>query len=483
MTRERLVVVGNGMAGARVVQELLARGGSARYEITVLGEEPHGSYNRILLSDVLRGVREAREIFLHPRSWYAENGVTLRAPCRAVEIDRERRLVRDADGGETPYDRLILAIGSRPLVPEVPGTETPGVFVFRTLDDCRRLAEQVESSRTAVVVGGGLLGLEAAYGLLGLGLEVHLVHRHPHLMERQLDPEASAVLAAAIRGLGIRLHLGRETEAVLGEERVTSLQLEEGDVLPADLVVFACGIRPNVEAAAAAGLAVGRGILVDDQLRSVTDPRIFAVGECAEHGGIVHGLVAPAWEQARVLAEALVGNERAAYAGSRVSTRLKVAGLDVTAMGAVLPDLERDEVVQFLEPRRGIYKKLVIRDGRLAGAILLGDAARAPHLIQAFERAAPLPDERAALLFDLGGGAGALSLAEMEDDATVCHCNGVSKGDLLECLAGGACGLHAVMQATRAGTGCGSCKTLVKALVDRGLRETRELPVTLGAAS
>jgi nitrite reductase (NADH) large subunit len=315
--------------------------------------------------------------------------------------------------------------------------------------------------------------LEAAYGLRGHGVEVHLVQQSAHLMNRQLDPEAGGILAETVRRMGMRLHLETGTEAVLGEERVTGLRFTDGTVLPCDMVVLACGIRPNAELAAECGLVVERGIVVDDRLQT-SDPHIYAVGECAQHRGEVYGVVAPLWEQVQVLAGHLTGRvPHGTYAGSRVSTRLKVAGVEVTAIGT--PDARPgDEVVRFSEPSRGVYKKLVIRNGRLAGAILLGDGDRAPYLIQAFDRGTPLPHERAALLFDLGGKPGAIPVAEMEDDTTVCHCNGVSKGDIRQCalLPGG---LHGVMQATRAGTGCGSCKTLVKALVDHCVREGREL--------
>jgi nitrite reductase (NADH) large subunit len=519
--RERLVLVGNGMAGARTVEEILARGGGERYQITVFGDEPHGNYNRILLSGVMNGTYTLRDVLLHPPTWYAENGVELHAGERVVAIDRERRTVRSDSGRDVAYDRLLLATGSRAFVPPVEGLYAPvasaseegagragrsgsvgvwecgepaaegrarapgrslldaplstlpkpGVFVFRTLDDCRRIGAFARGCRRAAVIGGGLLGLEAAYGLKDLDLEVHVIQNSDRLMDRQLDGPAGEILAAQVRDMGVRVHLGRTTTAILGEDAVTGLAFEDGMTLACEMVILACGIQPNVELARECGLPVGRAVLVDDRMRSVEDPAVYAVGECAEHRGQVYGIVAPLWEQARVLAEHLTGSDEAEYGGSPVATKLKVMGVELTSMGAPEAEAE-DEVVQFIEAKRGVYKKLVIRDGRLAGAILLGDGERAPYLLQLFDRGGPLPEERAALLFDLGGRPETLSLHEMPDDTAVCHCNGVCKGDIRECVEGGAAGLHAVMQATRAGTGCGSCRTLVKALVDRTVRTT-----------
>lgn len=484
--RSRLVVVGNGMAGARTVEEILLRDGSRQWEIVVFGDEPCGNYNRVLLSGVLSGAQPAAEIFLHPLSWYAENGLTLYAGERVTHIDRANRTVTSAAGREVAYDRLILATGSRPFVPPVQGLcddqgkPRAGVFVFRTLDDCRRIAGYAGRSRRAVVVGGGLLGLEAAYGLKQYGLEVHVVQQSGRLMDRQLDPAAAAILHQSVERMGVRVHLGRRTSEVLGSDRVRGVAFDDGTSIDGDMVVFACGIRPNVELARDCGLPVERGIVVDDHLRTA-DPAIFAVGECVEHRGTTYGLVAPAWEQARVLADHLTGRPESAYAGSRTTARLKVMGVELTSVGEPETSAPEDEVVQYVEPKRGLYKKLVIRDNRLVGAIILGDGERAPYVTQLFERGTPVPEDRAALFFDLGGKPGAVSPDEMAEDATVCHCNGVTKGDIRECVAGGGCSLSAVMRATRAGTGCGSCKGLVRVFVDRFRpKGTVEAPPPLG---
>jgi nitrite reductase (NADH) large subunit len=472
--RRRLVVVGNGMAGARAVEELLARGGGSRFEITVFGDEPCGNYNRILLSEVLAGRHEAHDIFLHPLGWYEENDVTLHAGERVVEIDRELRQVVSASGRTVRYDLLLIATGSRPFIPPMEGLTAStgarkgGVFVFRTLEDCRRIRERAAEARKAVVVGGGLLGLEAARGLVDYGMEVHVVQRATHLMNQQLDPDAGAILRKTIEAMGVTVHLDRGPEQLLGDEHVTGVVLDDGTTLDCDLVVLACGVQPNVDLARAAGLTVERAICVDDQMRSVDDPGVYAVGECAEHRGRTYGIVAPLWEQANVLADHLSGRRpEAAYQGSAVVTRLKVMGVELASMGEPEAAGADDEVIQFIEPRRGVYQKLVIRDDRLVGAILLGDTSRAPYLMQAYERCSPLPAERAALLFQIGVGGGQISPEEMPEEATVCHCNGVSKGEIRECVLGGGTSLHSVMRATRAGTGCGSCKTLVRALVDR----------------
>jgi len=482
MSTERLVVIGNGMAGARTVEEILAAerslaptlaSGPERFEITVFGDEPYGNYNRILLSSVLSGDHEPGGIFLNPVTWYEENGITLHCGDRVSRIDREQRVVVSASGRQVPYDRLIIATGSRAFVPDIDGlrgedgASKSGIFAFRNLDDCRRIAGYAGKCRRAVVIGGGLLGLEAAYGLRGYGIEVQVVHQASHLMNRQLDAPAAGTLRARIEQLGIGVLLNRRTSEVLGDEAVTGLRFDDGETLECDMVVFACGIQPNVELGQESGLEVERAIIVDDQLRT-SDPAIYSVGECTQHRGELYGLVAPLWEQAQVLAHHLTGlRPNAAYRGSKTASRLKVMGLEVASMGLIEPELESDEVVLFHEPKRGIYKKLVIRDDRLVGAIVLGDGLRAPLLMQLFDRSTPLPQERASLLFDLGGAPAAVTPEAMADDAPVCHCNGVTKGDIRECVAGGGCSLQAVMRATRAGTGCGSCKGLVRVLVER----------------
>ncbi|MGH7856615.1 MAG: NAD(P)/FAD-dependent oxidoreductase, partial [Candidatus Binatia bacterium] len=386
-----LVVVGNGMAAARVVEEILARDAEA-FSITMFGAERYGNYNRILLSNVLNGTQAPEGIFLNPLAWYAERGIRLHAGVKAVRIDRERRVVigrpvRDAalpyglDGCddsapaiEAPYDRAILATGSRPFVPPIEGAETPGTFLFRTIDDCERIAAYAQGCRRAAVIGGGLLGLEAARGLLAHGLEVTVLEAAPQLMIAQLDPEAGALLQKTIEAMGIRIRVDAVTTRVLGGERVSGLRLKDGSELDTDLVVISAGIRPIIDVAAASGLEVARGVVCDDQLRT-SDPDVFAVGECVEHRGVIYGLVDPIWDQARVLSDVITGaNPGAAYGGSKLATKLKVMGVELVSMGGVRSPAPDDEVVVYREPARGVYKKLVVRGQALAGAILLGEA-------------------------------------------------------------------------------------------------------------
>ena len=467
-----LVVIGNGMSGARAVEEILARDGGRRFRITMFGDEPYGNYNRIMLSHVLAG-EGTDEIYLNPVEWYTEHDITLHAGVRVVRIDRFARKVFGDDGTTLPYDRLIVATGSRTFFPPMDGmwvddvTLTPGVFGFRTMDDTTAMLDYATEHRTAVVIGGGLLGLEAAYGLLQHGLAVHVVQSGPVLMNQQLDAEPGDILRKVVERLGIRVHTGRRTTALRSHGSVSGVVFADGTVLDCDMVVVTAGIRPNVGLGVVSGLTVERAIVTDDQMRSVDDENIFVVGECAQHRGEVYGLVAPLWEQAEVLADVLTGADpKAAYHGSRMATKLKVAGVDVASMGLKGPEREDDEYVRFSEPRRGVYKSVVVRDGKLVGATLVGDVSKVAFLTQSFDRGLPLPEERVELLFELAGPGAAQGAAEMDESVQVCNCNGVSKGDLVACVRGGTRSVTGVMAATRAGKGCGSCKDLVCAVVE-----------------
>jgi nitrite reductase (NADH) large subunit len=470
--KRKLVVIGNGMAGARTVEEILARGGGDQFDITMFGEEPTGNYNRILLSNVLNGSYKEDEIFLNPLDWYRENHIQLLAGTRAAGILRRARLVFAEDGTPQPYDKLIIATGSRPFLPQMEGTTMPdgkfkpGVFVFRTLEDCRGIAAYAQGKTSAAVIGGGLLGLEAARGLQNFGLEVNVVHLGGHLMQQQLDAGAGAILKTSMEKLGVKVLLKKNTSAILGQDRVLGLRFADGSTLECDMVVISAGIKANWEIAAGCGIPIERGIVVDDQMR--TDDRdIYAVGECAQHRGQVYGLVAPLWEQAKVLADHITEkNVSAAYHGSKVATKLKVMGVEVASLGIVEPRDDDDEVVQFSEPKRGTYKKLIIRDGRLVGGILLGDIGKAAYLMQAFDRNTPLPDERLRLLFDIGDPPKQVTFEEMNAAAQICNCNGVSKGTIVACVNNGKRSAKAVMDATRAGMGCGSCKSMVTEIVE-----------------
>ena len=471
--KKNLVVIGNGMAGARVVEEILARDGADQFNITMFGDEPYGNYNRILLSNVLNGSQEESEIFLNPLEWYRENDITLHVGVYAESVLRRSRIVLGADGTTEPYDKLIIATGSRSALPPLEGLTLPdgqykpGVFVFRTLDDCREIAGYAQGRGRAAVIGGGLLGLEAARGLQNFGVQVDVVHRGKHLMNQQLDPQAGNILKSTMEQMNVGVLLGKDTKAVLGEDRVRSLRFADGSTLACDMVVIAAGIKPNSEIGARCGLTVERAIVVDNQMRSIDDPNVYIVGECAQHRGFVYGLVAPLWEQAKVLADHITGrNLQAAYYGSKVATKLKVMGVEMAAMGVTEAEDERDEIVQFTEPKKGTYKKLIIRDGRLVGGILLGDISKAAYLMQVFDRGTPLPEERLTLLFDIGAPSKKATMEELPLEAQVCNCNGVSKGAILSCVKNGKRSPKAVMDVTRAGMGCGSCKTMVNELVE-----------------
>ncbi len=471
--KQKLVVIGNGMAGARTVEEILARGGGEQFDITMFGDEPYGNYNRILLSNVLNGTQDAADIFLNPLEWYTENSVTLHAPAKVKHIDRARKQIHSDDGQITDYDKLLIATGSRPFVPPMEGLETPdgetkhGVFVFRTLDDCHKIAGYATKCRRAAVIGGGLLGLEAARGLINYGVEVHVIHISGHLMNQQLDPAAGGILKGIMEKMGIHVHTMKATTRVLGEDSVTGLEFKDGTTLDCDMVVISTGIKPNAEIGAECGLTVERAIVTDNQMRSVDDPDVYVVGECAQHRGRVYGLVAPLWEMGTVLADHITGrNTEAAYHGSKIATKLKVMGVELASMGVTEPTDERDEVVTFSEPKRGTYKKLIIRDGILIGAMMLGDLNKVAYLMQAFDRGTPLPEERLSLLFDMGAPSTQATMLEMPDSAQICNCNGVSKGQIRKCVEGGKRSLKMVMEATRAGAGCGSCKKLVEEVVE-----------------
>jgi NAD(P)H-dependent nitrite reductase large subunit/NAD(P)H-dependent nitrite reductase small subunit len=369
--RRQLVVIGNGMAGMRTVEELLELAPD-RYDVTVFGAEPHLNYNRILLSPLLAGDKNTADIFLNTREWYAENRIALHAGDPVVAIDRRRRVVRSSKGVELPYDRLLVATGSTPVVLPIPGKDLPGVVTFRDLADVDAMLESARRYKTAVVIGGGLLGLEAASALLRRGMDVTVVHLFDTLMERQLDAAAAALLRTSLEGRGVKFKMPAKTAAILGESRVTAVRFQDGSELAAELIVMATGVRPNIELAGKAGLRCERGILVDDTLQTF-DPSIYAVGECVQHRNRTFGLVAPLWEQARVCAIHLAELGVSRYRGTLTATQLKVAGIELYSAGD-FGDSAGTEALVLQDHRNGIYKRLVIRDNRLRGAVLYGDA-------------------------------------------------------------------------------------------------------------
>lgn len=392
----KLVVIGNGMAGMRTVEELLKLAPDL-YDISVFGAEPHGNYNRIMLSPVLAGEKSLDEIMINSPEWYAQHGITLYAGDPVLKINRQQRWVMAESGSKVHYDRLLLATGSNPFIIPVPGHELPGVISFRDIQDVNTMLEAAGEYRNAVVIGGGLLGLEAANGLRTQGMNVTVVHLQDSLMERQLDKAAADLLREALESRGIGFAMEAQTEAIQGEDRVTGIRFKDGTELAADLVVMAVGIRPNIDLARSAGLHCERGIVVNDTLQTY-DPTVYAVGECVQHRNATYGLVAPLWEQARVCASHLAEFGHSQYLGSTVSTKLKVTGIDLFSAGDFNPR-DGDEEIVFRDLRRGVYKKLVVRDDRIAGAVLYGDVADGSWYYDLMIEGADIGELRDVLIF------------------------------------------------------------------------------------
>ncbi|MDP2261503.1 MAG: nitrite reductase large subunit NirB [Caulobacter sp.] len=470
MSRERLVVVGNGMAGCRAVEEILKRDPD-RYEIVLFGAEPRVNYNRIMLSPVLAGEKAFADIVINDEAWYRDNAITLHAGRAVTGLDLAGRRVLAEGGLEVGYDRLILATGSDPVRLPLPGADLAGVVTFRDLDDVEAMvAASATPGARAVVIGGGLLGLEAAYGLARRGMAATVVHLMDVLMERQLDESAGFLLREALADRGVETVLGAQSEEIVGVEgRVAGLRLKDGTVLPCDLLVMAVGIRPNAALGRTAGLAVNRGLVVDDAMRT-SDPAVFAVGECAEHRGQCYGLVAPIWEMCRALAQALTDGE-GTYEGSVLSTRLKVSGVDVFSAGRFAGGDGCEDIV-FRDAARGVYKRVVIEDGRVAGAVLFGDAADGGWYFDLMRSGRDVAGIRETLIFGqaitegLAGLDPGAAVAAMADEQEICGCNGVCKGQITRAIgAQGLSTLDDVRAVTKASASCGSCTPLVEQLL------------------
>ena len=458
---KRLVVVGNGMAGMACLEQILTY--APEFQITVFGDETHVNYNRILLSSVLAGERGADDIVLNPLDWYQRHNIALRLGVRIVDVDATRKTVAGDDGSLTSYDTLLLATGSSAWMPPIEGLDKDGVFAFRPLDDRRELIRRSGPETRAVVVGGGLLGLEAARGLQVQGCHVTVVHLMPTLMERQLDPDAGNYLMAKMEELGIRVLLGRTTTAVLGNGHAEGVALSDDSTLEADLVVVAAGIRPNVELAYKAGLTVNRGIVVNDQMET-SDPDIFAVGECVEHRGVCYGLVAPLFEQGKVLAATLTGHRGPDYTGTVQAAKLKIMGVDVFSAGDWSE--QNTEPIRYEDRALGVYKKLTLRDGKLAGVILVGDTSESHRYMEWLRGGTDLTGQRRQLLVPGPADDGGLDVAEMPEGATVCGCVGVTKGAIIHAIHDrGVNTLSQLKECTRASTGCGSCTSLCQELL------------------
>ncbi|CTP83505.1 nitrite reductase large subunit NirB [Xanthomonas translucens pv. phlei] len=470
MNKPRLVVVGNGMAGIRTVEELLKLM-PGMYDITVFGAEPHPNYNRILLSPVLAGEQQFDEIVLNPLAWYAENGIQLYVGKEVTRIDRVKRKVIAADGTEAPYDRLLLATGSLPIVLPVPGKDLKGVIGYRDMHDTQTMIDTATRKRHAVVIGGGLLGLEAANGLKQRGMQVTVVHLADWLLERQLDPVAGQLLQRSLSERGLEFRLGTSTTELVGnaDGDVVAVKFSDGSEVPADLVVMAAGIRPNIALAQAAGIHCTRGIVVNDTLQTF-DPRVYAVGECASHRGIAYGLVAPLFEQAKICANHLAGFGIGIYRGSVASTKLKVTGIDLFSAGDFMGGEGSEEIV-LSDPAGGVYKKLVLKDDTLVGACLYGDTNDGAWYFQLLKDASPIGERRERLMFGesaLGdaGTAGQDRASAMRDSDEVCGCNGVCKGTIVKAInAQGLFTVDEVKKQTKAASSCGSCTGLVEQIL------------------
>ena len=470
MKKLKLVMIGNGMAGVRTLEELIKLVPDL-YDITVFGAEPHPNYNRILLSPVLAGEQTFEEIVLNDLNWYADNGIKLLLGRKVVKIDRKARVVVADDGSEAEYDRLLIATGSNPFILPIPGKDLEGVIGYRDIADTQMMMNTAKTHKHAVVIGGGLLGLEAANGLKLRGMDVTVVHIGDWLLERQLDVTAGRLLQKSLEDRGLKFLLPKHTAELLdnGEGRVCAVKFKDGEVIPADLVVMAAGIRPNSELAEQSGIACNRGILVNDTMQTY-DPRVYAIGECASHRGIAYGLVAPLFEQAKVCANHLAQLGFARYQGSVTSTKLKVTGIDLFSAGEFM-GAEGTETITLSDPIGGVYKKLVIKDDVLVGACLYGDTADGGWYFRQIRENHNVSEIRDHLMFGenaIGdaGHQGQSSAANMPDDMEVCGCNGVCKGTIVKAIQeNGLFSVDEVKKHTKAASSCGSCAGLVEQIL------------------
>jgi len=466
--KEKLVLVGNGMAGVRTLEELLKLSPDD-YEITVFGEEPYGNYNRIMLSPVLAGDKTIDEIMLNDDQWYEDNNIKLYKGKKVVEIDRVNRKVIADDGTVEKYDRLLLATGSTPFMIPVPGNDLGGVISFRDIHDVDLMLDASKKNKHAVVIGGGLLGLEAANGLMLQGMSVTVVHLMDTLMERQLDKPAAAMLKKSLEEKGLHFLMGAQTEAIIGKDKVEKVRFKDGSEIYADLVVMAVGIRPNFELAKKMGIHCERGIVVNDTMQTF-DPRVYAVGECVQHRGQTYGLVAPLFEMAKVCANHFAKMGIGRYQGSVTSTKLKVTGIDLFSAGDFTGDDNCEELV-FQDAARGVYRKLVIQDNKIKGAVMYGDTIDGSWYFDLMRDETDITDFRENILFgqahlgDSGHGEDN-RVVMMSDSAEICGCNGVCKGDIVNAINDKKLfTLDDVRAHTKASSSCGSCTGLVESLL------------------
>ncbi|MCW0120565.1 NADPH-nitrite reductase [Bacillus subtilis] len=468
MGKKQLVLVGNGMAGVRAIEEILSVA-KDEFQITIFGAEPHPNYNRILLSKVLQGDTDIKDITLNDWDWYEENNIQLYTNETVIKVDTENKtVITDADRIQ-PYDELILATGSVPFILPIPGADKKGVTAFRDIKDTDTMLAASKQYKKAAVIGGGLLGLEAARGLLNLGMDVSVIHLAPYLMERQLDPTAGRLLQNELEKQGMTFLLEKQTEEIVGDDRVEGLRFKDGTSIEADLVVMAVGIRPNTTLGAESGIPVNRGIIVNDYMQTEI-PHIYAVGECAEHRGIAYGLVAPLYEQAKVLAKHICGIETKPYEGSVLSTQLKVSGVEVFSAGD-FNESEEKKAIKVFDEQDGIYKKIVLRGNQIVGAVLFGDSSEGNRLFSMIQKEADISEtSKISILQPLSQEADTSITAAMSDDEIICGCNGVSKGAIIQAIQEKGCSSTDEIKAcTGASRSCGGCKPLVEEILQHTL--------------
>ena len=468
MMKRKLVMIGNGMAGVRCMEEILKRNREA-FDITIVGDEPYPNYNRIMLSHVLQGKTEIKDININDWKWYEDNDITLFTGEKVTEIDPEEKEIKTDKGSAISYDELIIATGSSAFILPVNGNELEGVIGFRTIQDTEFMIETADRYQKAVVIGGGLLGLEAARGLMDRGMEVEVVHLMPSLMEQQLDAPAAKMLKKDLEAQGMKFLMEKQTTEIYGNERVEGIKFSDGTSVECDLVVMAVGIRPNIQLAKHAGLDVNRGIIVDDHMQT-SIPSIYAVGECAEHNGITYGLVAPLYEQGTALAAYLTGAKTTGYQGSILSTQLKVAGCDLFSGGKIAEDDETDAIIVH-DQFAGVYKKVLVANNKVVGVVLYGDASDGTRLFTMLKKETDISEfTSAAVLQKAGEDAVDEMIADMSADETVCGCNGVTKGTIVQAiLEQDLKSFEEVKTCTKAGASCGKCRGVVEGILSHTL--------------
>ena len=460
MAKQKLVLIGNGMAGIRTIEEVLKINPEG-FDITVFGTEHYPNYNRIQLSKVLQGDTTLKDITLNEWQWYEDYNIRLYPGETVTSIDKDKQMVYTDKGKVQPYDKLIIATGSNPFMLPLPGADKEGVIAFRNIKDTETIVEYAKKHKKAAVIGGGLLGLEAARGLLNLGMEVDVIHIQDYLMERQLDRKAGKLLQKELEKQGMNFLLEKATTEILGRKDVTGLQFKDGSRIKADLVVMAVGIKPNVSLALEAGIPISRGILVNDHLETEV-PNIYAVGECAEHRGMVYGLVAPLYQQGQALAQHLCGVVGEGYKGSVLSTQLKVSGVDVFSTGKINED-ENTKVSILHDDLRGVYQKILFEEEKMVGAVLFGDTRNGNKLLNFIKKGISVEEYLEATQ---NPETEVSSVAELPDEEMICGCNGVMKGAIVEAIQSqGLTTVDQVKGCTNASRSCGGCKSLVSELL------------------